>query len=497
MLEAFHHAFLLLISGNPELWGIIQRTLQVSLSATLLGAILAIPLGIWLAFSRFPMRQVYIIGINTFMGLPPVVVGLLMYLLLSHSGPLGFLRLLFTPSAMAVTQALLAMPIIAAITCQHLEPIADRLKEFLYSLKATCGQTLWILMLEGRSAILTAVLAGFGRAIAEVGAVLIVGGNIAHETRVMTTAIALETSKGDLALAVALGIVLLSLALAVNVCGGLLQFLARYRTVIPGGFFFKNKEEKPFTLQQNLVVLPGHKHPTPSLEYSQVGVTINQHFLLQGIDCKLASTGCSVLLGHNGAGKSVFLRVGSGLLPHTQGKIRWIEHGACATPSPKRAIVFQAPVMLSRSVLANVALPLRLAGVSKQTSAQRAHEALKHCQMGHLARRSAAVCSLGERQQIAMARALVVKPRVIFMDEPTANLDPTASGRIERFVLHMKQNGVKIIMATQHLGQARRLADEIVVIHQGKLIEQTPAATFFQQPKTKEGRAFLHHELPS
>ena len=491
MLEAFYHAFNLLISGNTELWGIIQRTLQVSLSATFLSAMLAVPLGAWLAFSPFRGRQGCIVCLNTLMGLPPVVLGLIMYLMLSHNGPLGFLHLLFTPSAMALTQAILALPIIAAISRQHLQPLAERLREFLHALNANNRQTLTILLTEGRTAIATAVLAGFGRAIGEVGAVLIVGGNIAYETRVMTTAIALETSKGNLAIAVALGMVLLGLALVVNVCTGLFSLFMQPRGA-PAQQPLEQTPTQP--VQTECVLLPSKHRVTPALRFSYVDVILAQRTVLQSIQCTLSPTGCSVLLGHNGAGKSVFLRVGSFLLAQNKGSVQWVDRQNRDAEPPQTAIVFQTPIVLQRSVLANVALPLLLAGESKQESMDNADKILHACQMAHLAKRSACVCSLGEQQQIAMARALVLKPLVVFMDEPTANLDPAANQRIEHLILQMKRAGTKIIMATQHLGQAYRLADEVLMLHQGKLVEQTPANLFFKQPKTREGHAFLQHE---
>jgi tungstate transport system permease protein len=214
--SAFGLAFSLIASGDPTLLEIVLLSLRVSLSATALACLIGIPLGAALAIARFPGRGAAVVLVNALMGLPPVVVGLLVYLNLSRSGPLGFLGLLYTPTAMIVAQTILIAPIVAALARQTLEDLHTEYAEQFRSLCLTRGQTMRALIWDGRYSLLTAGLAGFGRAVAEVGAVIIVGGNIDHLTRVMTTAIALETSKGNLGLALALGIVLMAIALGVN-----------------------------------------------------------------------------------------------------------------------------------------------------------------------------------------------------------------------------------------------------------------------------------------
>lgn len=214
--EAFRLALALLVAPDAELIGIILLSLQVSLSATLLAALFGLPLGAVVALCRFPGRSAVIALLNACMGLPPVVVGLVVYILLSRAGPLGELGLLFTPTAMVIVQTLLVLPIIAALTRQVVSDLDAEYREPLASLRTRGSGLILTLLWEARFSLLTAVLAGFGRAIAEVGAVMIVGGNIRHVTRVMTTTIALETSKGQLALALALGIVLVTLTLAIN-----------------------------------------------------------------------------------------------------------------------------------------------------------------------------------------------------------------------------------------------------------------------------------------
>lgn len=209
-------ALRLILSGDPGLWEIVLLSLRVSVLAVLISALIGMPVGAVLAVYRFPGRRVLIVLLNALMGLPPVVVGLAVYLALSRSGPLGGLQLLYTPTAMIVAQVLLVLPIIAALTRQVVEALDEEYAEQLRSLGVSRLASVPTLLWDGRLALLTAVLAGFGRAIAEMGAVIIVGGNINHVTRVMTTTIALETSKGNLAPALALGVILVGIAVAVT-----------------------------------------------------------------------------------------------------------------------------------------------------------------------------------------------------------------------------------------------------------------------------------------
>lgn len=219
-------AFAMISSLDGTPLSIAGLSLRVSGIAVLAATLLALPFGAWLALARFPGRHGVIALLNGMMGLPPVVVGLLVYLLLSRAGPLGALGMLFTPAAMMVAQAVLIFPIIAALVRQVIEDAWGEYREQLVSLNASRAQCMRALVWDMRFTLITAVLAGFGRAIAEVGAVMIVGGNIDGVTRVMTTAIALETSKGDLPLALALGVVLIALVVFINLAAQLTKSTA-------------------------------------------------------------------------------------------------------------------------------------------------------------------------------------------------------------------------------------------------------------------------------
>ena len=203
----------------------------------------------------------------------------------------------------------------------------------------------------------------------------------------------------------------------------------------------------------------------------------------------------TVILGPNGAGKSVLMRLCHGLLAPTSGRIEWASR---ERPGERRrqAMVFQRPVMLRRSAIANVEYALGLAGILAVERTRQARDAIGSVGLGHLAERSARVLSGGEQQRLALARAWALRPEVLFLDEPTASLDPGASAEVERIVEAIHAAGTKIVMCTHNLGQARRLGDEILFLHQGRLAERAPVDRFFDQPASPEAKAFIKGELP-
>ena len=216
----------MIVAADSQLYEIVLLSLQVSFTAVAIATVVGLPLGAALAIRRFPGRQVLLVSLNALMGLPPVVVGLVVYLLLSRAGPLGELGLLFTPTAMVIAQAILVTPIIAGLSRQVLEDAWHEYEEQLRSLGATPTAAAATLLWDTRYSLVTVVLAGFGRASAEVGAVIIVGGNIYGVTRVMTTAISLETSKGDLPLALGLGLILVAIVFLINAAAQIIKSAA-------------------------------------------------------------------------------------------------------------------------------------------------------------------------------------------------------------------------------------------------------------------------------
>ncbi len=216
LTESFNKAFSLIVHLDAELMGIILLSLKVSVSALIIATLLGLPIAAFLGFKRFPLKGICISALHTFMGLPPVVVGLFVYLLFSRSGPLGFFALLYTPTAMIIAQTILSFPIVTSLSHSAIVSVDPIIRQASQTLGATPMQVSLNIISEARYGIMSAVMAGFGRVTAEVGAILIVGGNIAGFTRVMTTTIALETDKGNFELALALGIILLLISLLVN-----------------------------------------------------------------------------------------------------------------------------------------------------------------------------------------------------------------------------------------------------------------------------------------
>jgi len=217
--------------------------------------------------------------------------------------------------------------------------------------------------------------------------------------------------------------------------------------------------------------------------------------IIQPLSLEIDAGPSTIILGANGAGKSVLMRLMHGLLAPTSGRIAWRE---ADPPRVRRlqAMVFQRPVMLRRSVLGNVIYALKVAGIPAGERHRMAFQALLEVGLSHLAHRPARVLSGGEQQRLALARAWALHPEVIFLDEPTASLDPTATREIEAVIRAFDAAGTKVVMATHNLGQARRLGDEVIYLHQGRVLERTPADRFFTQPATAQAAAFIKGELP-
>ena len=228
------------------------------------------------------------------------------------------------------------------------------------------------------------------------------------------------------------------------------------------------------------------------LEIKDVTFVAGGRVILDRVSAQIAAGPSTVILGANGAGKSVFMRLMHGLLKPANGAIRW----AGGNTERKQAMVFQRPVLLRRSALANVTYALKLAGVPRAEREPLALEALESVGLASLALRSARVLSGGEQQRLALARAWALHPEVLFLDEPTASLDPTATREIERVIQAFDAAGTKIVMATHNLGQARRLGDEVLFLHQGRLVERAPVEQFFSRPASPEASAFIKGELP-
>lgn len=233
------------------------------------------------------------------------------------------------------------------------------------------------------------------------------------------------------------------------------------------------------------------------LELDQVSFRHGNQTLLQLPKLQLGTAGKTIIMGPNGAGKSLLMRLCHGLLHPSSGSIRWLGRPSAAQRELRRrqAMVFQRPVMLRRSAEANVMYALAAQGLSRRECRRRAGEALEKMGLSHLAQRSARVLSGGEQQRLALARAWAMRPDILFLDEPTSALDPAATKAVEDAVESFHRQGTSIVMSTHDLGQARRLADEVIFLFRGRLLEQTPADQFFKLPSTQEAAAFIRGEL--
>ena len=229
------------------------------------------------------------------------------------------------------------------------------------------------------------------------------------------------------------------------------------------------------------------------IEFDSVTLAVGGVTILDNVSFTLRAGPPTVLIGPNGSGKSTLLRLAMGLLAPSRGRITW--GGVENVPPLKRAIVFQRPAMLRRSAAANIRFALRAAGVPRAEHARRIAELLELVGLAHVADRAARQLSGGEQQRLALARALARGPAVLFLDEPTASLDPIATKAVEDIIRAVSERNIKVVMATHDLGEARRLADEIVMLHRGCIVERSPAPAFFDMPQTLEARAFLAGEL--
>jgi tungstate transport system ATP-binding protein len=229
------------------------------------------------------------------------------------------------------------------------------------------------------------------------------------------------------------------------------------------------------------------------IEAGAVTVTLGGHRALVGVDLVIRETDCLAVLGANGAGKSVLLRVLHGLIAPSSGELRW---GRQLQRPREQAMVFQRPVMLRRAALANIEYALAVRGVNGVQRRHQALEALERVGLAHLRNRQARVLSGGEQQRLALARAWALRPRILFLDEPTANLDPNAAAEVERLMREIHAAGTVLVLSTHHLGLARRLSAEVIFLHEGKIAERTPSRQFFSSPSSVEARLFLQGELP-
>ena len=491
LTEGLGLAWQLIVHADPELVHITLLSLRVSATACAVGAVLGLLLGAWLAIARFPGHVLLVWVVNTLLALPAVVVGLLVYLLLSRAGPLGQLGILFTPSAMVVAQSVLVTPLIAALSRRLVLSALAEGGDQLRSLGAGPVKTSLLMLFHDRMGVATVLLTAFARAIAEVGAVMIVGGNIAGVTRVMTTTIALETSKGDLALAIALGFVLLAVVGAINGGMGLLQWIGSRRrgliSVAAAPSAAAPSARRALPRSQTVV------DPVPLIQLDKATVHFGKAVALRDATLTLYRGDRLILVGANGSGKTTLLRLMHGLLPY-EGRCQHLP--LPDGRKPRAAMLFQRPFLLSLSVERNLRIGLWLAKVPATERADRCRQALERVGLLEHASRPARALSGGQQQRLGLARAWALHPDILFLDEPTASLDPGAKNEIEALIEEVADSGVTIVMSSHNLGQAKRLATRVAYLENAQIVVVRPAQDFFEGKNLPEQAAqFMLGEL--
>ena len=464
--EGLSQAFWMVVMLDPDLVEITLQSFRVTLTALLIACVIALPLGALIAIRRFRFRRLTIGVLNALMGLPPVVVGLIVYVLLSRSGPFGVFGLLFTPTAMIIAQTIIIVPLIASIAHQAIRDLWSDYHDLLISLGATRSQKIVTLIWDARRALLTAVAGRFrarhwrGRRDH--------GGWRQH--RPCDAGSDHRHRAGDQ---------------PGRFCPG------------PGPGFCSDRSGHSGEPGD---ALAGRNRTRGAvvmemfpLRLDAAEVRSRGKRLIGPIDLELSGVGVTVVIGPNGSGKTSFLRMLHGITRLSHGAITW----SCPEPAARaqQAFVFQTPVVLRRSVLDNLAYPLRLQGLARKPARARARGWADRIGLGHALDRPATRLSGGERQKLTLARALIRNPRLLFLDEPCAALDGAATREIEAILVAAAAAGTRIIMSTHNLGQARRLGTEIVFLLDGRVHEVGPAHEFLDHPKTPEAGQFLRGDI--
>ena len=506
------------ILTSGEIFSILLLSFQISIIATFFASCVGIPLGILLASSQFKGQGLLFTIFNTLVGFPPVVMGVFLYILFVSAGPFGFLSLLFTKQIMILAQFLLALPIIIVITSNGYQSLNPSLLETIRILKCSPLRSGKILLREMHIFLFSAVTLAFGRAIGEVGAIIIVGGNIRWETRTLTTAIVLETSQGRLSFALALGIVLLFFSFSLNffaqqfsnnseksriarsilkiagVLGSFISFtlysLGVFLRLIPSSpssspNFFENQHLSYSDILNNYYnLIENSLNPPSSIDLKEVSLTIDKKPILNNLSFVCSPGKITVILGANGAGKTSLLRCLSGLSPISGGKMSIIsspnenmkiepeslnqtftQQSIHLDHSTTYPFLHQHPVILQGSVLDNI-----FVGISRNDD----NRLLKEKFALHLISKfdlstegMASSMSIGQQSKISFLRLLFSNSRLLFFDEPTASWDRQSIFLFEELLQKLSKLGFTVVISTHDFLHAQRIADTVILLDKG------------------------------
>ncbi|MHA2253310.1 MAG: ABC transporter permease [Candidatus Kariarchaeaceae archaeon] len=482
--DAFKDAFALIVKRDPEIVDITLLSFKVSITAVLLAIAIGIPLGLVIGHYNFIGKNILTTLINTLTGFPPVVMGVFLFVLFSRRGPLGVLELLYTPTAMIIAQFLLALPIIISTTIQAISTIPDEFFETITSLQLSGIKQGKTIIREIRSSLLIGSVIGFGRAISEVGAILIIGGNIRWYTRTLTTASVLEISRGSPEVAIALGIILLLASFIINLT--LYAFQSSY--LLPDALFktsnesYKSRKQDTYLNDQqfNVINLLGTQTPV-SIKCSKIHKSYNGNPILDIEKINFNAGNIYAVIGPNGIGKTTLLRIISGIDKNYKGKITY------DPMSEDMAYLHQTPYMFKGSVLQN----LKMIDQNEKT----VENIIADFALSDILENDAKKLSGGEKRRVALARLFLTKPNYLVLDEPTSDLDPGGVARIERILQKLRDKGILIIMTTHNLLQAKRIGDKILIQMSKSQLFQGDTESVFASDNP-EVKAFLDGTLP-
>ncbi len=466
----FFKAFELLLSFDKEVYFIAFTSIKVASISILISSLFSVPIAIIIGLNKFKLKRPLVALLNALTALPTTVVGLFVYFIISRSGPLGSFDLLFTQPGIIVGLVILSSPIITTIIVTGLDKLDERIYDTLRTLGANKPTIIKTIIFETKTVIITAILTGFGRVIGEVGIAMMIGGNIRWYTRTLTTAIVLETSKGEFAFGFSLGIILMMIAIIVN-------FLLHYLKSIKLKKQYKVDESHFNQLSETVNYKPVKQKSKTEFDIYINNLTFAYKKGLTVLDIdklRIESGKIYSFLGPSGSGKTTFLKLLNGLLKSDKNTIFLndvpIEKDNYHTVRKKTVYVHQNPLLLSGTVYDNVAYGLKIRNMKKDEIRKIVSNSLKIVGLDGFEGRDSKNLSGGEIQRVAISQAIAITPDVLFLDEPTANIDNENIKRLEHTLKELNKDYQKtIIVSTHNVSFSKLISDKVYYLRKGKI----------------------------